>query len=198
MRSDQELFELLSRDPERGLGAIMDRYTGLVITIVQSKLGVVGTREDIEECVSDVFLDLWQRRDTLDPGEGSIAAYLAVVAKRRAIDVYRRLSAHARHLPTDPLPDRDDPSDTRPDIPAEDDIAAELIAREDAAALIRAVRALGTPDSEIIIRKYYLGESARSIGRALHMNENTVNKRAGRALARLKESIGGAFHERTH
>ncbi len=198
MRSELELYELMSRDPERGLEAIMDRYTGLVYAIVWNKIASVGTRQDAEECVSDVFLSLWQKRDTLTPGEGSIAAYLSVMAKRHAIDAYRRLGTRARNLPTDPFPDGQDPSDTRPEPAADENIQAEAAGRDDAAALIRAVRALGPPDSEIIIRKYYLGESAKTIGRALRMKENTVNKRAGRALARLKETIGGTFDERNH
>ncbi len=186
IRSDQELYELLVRDPDRGLAAVMDQYTGLVYTIVQGKLASVGTRQDVEECVGDVFVELWRTRESLDPMKGSLRAYLAVLSRRRAIDTYRRLCTRERRLPTDECP-----FDEQKELIDDSDPAREIVAREAADELIRAVKALGEPDSEIIIRKYYLGQSAKEIGKALKMKENTVNKRATRALVRLKEIMGG-------
>ncbi len=183
MLPEQDLYALIKQAPEKGLEAIMDRYTGLVYAIVWRKLASVGTRQDAEECVSDVFLELWYHREALDPSMGSLKAYLATVAKRQAIDVYRRIAAKRRHFTDEELPTCEPGTDTDP--------ASETAERESADALIRAVHALGRPDSEIIIRKYYFGESAKSIGKALKMKENTVNKRAGRALVRLKEIMGG-------
>ncbi len=185
-RSDRELYYLLRHDPEKGLEAIMEEYTGLVYTIVYGKLSSVGTRQDAEECVGDVFLALWHARESLDPERGSIRAYLATIAKREAIDTYRRLAAPSRRIRTEA-----EALDEATELADETDVVAAYIERESKDALLRAVKALGEPDSEIIIRKYYFGETSKTIGRALHMRENTVNKRLSRALAKLKDTIGG-------
>lgn len=192
MRTDNDLYDLLCSDPELGLSQIMDQYTGLVYTIVYGKISSVGTSQDAEECVSDIFLELWRSRYNIDLSKGSLKSYLVMVARRNAIDTYRRLAAYQGHLSSLSLPDSDEDENAPPYEPVSDEnIEADVIKREQSDALINAILALGKPDSEIIIRKYYLGENSKLIGKALHMKENTVNKRVGRALARLKDSIGG-------
>jgi len=59
--------------------------------------------------------------------------------------------------------------------------------------LINEIKALGEPDSEIIIRKYYFGQSTRLIARALKLKENTVDKKVSRGLQKLRQSLGGVL-----
>ena len=51
------------------------------------------------------------------------------------------------------------------------------------------VRALGEPDSEIILRRYYFGQTSKEIGAALGMKPNTVDQRLSRALKKLREVL---------
>jgi RNA polymerase sigma-70 factor (ECF subfamily) len=57
--------------------------------------------------------------------------------------------------------------------------------------LIRAVKALGEPDCTIILRKYYLGETAKEIAKRVHLSQNAVEKRIARNLKKLRNVLGG-------
>ena len=181
MPSDKELLSLLLQTPEQGLEIIMDRYMAFVYTIVYGKLSDICKKQDIEECVSDVFFEIYRTRSLIDLEKGSLKAYLAVVAKRRAIDVFRKHKGSAEEISLDEFDH---------DWFASKDSVTD---NETSDILVDEIKALGEPDSQILIRKYYFGQSAKAIARALGLKENTVNKRASRALAKLKEALGGAL-----
>jgi RNA polymerase sigma-70 factor (ECF subfamily) len=186
MTREQELHELLNRDPEQGLSQIMDVFTTFVWTIAHGKLSGSCSRHDIEECVSDVFYEVYKTRSTIDLEKGSLKSYIAVVAKRKAVDTYRRL---CRHSATVSLEDSGE-------LISSDNAEQSIIDSETRAELIREVKSLGEPDSQIIICKYYLGQSTKIIAKALGLKPNTVDKKASRALLKLREnlqSLGGAL-----
>lgn len=91
MIADKELIALLKKNPEKGLDKLINSYSGFVYTIVLSKLAN-SSKQDIEECVSDIIFELYKNRNCIDLQKGSIKAYLAVIAKRKAIDNYRKRS----------------------------------------------------------------------------------------------------------
>ena len=67
---------------EDALGAVIDRYTGYVGTIVWNIIGSAMSTADAEEVVSEVFYTLWQNADKVRPG--SLRGYLASIARSRA------------------------------------------------------------------------------------------------------------------
>jgi len=54
---DSKLLELLLKDPDKGIDAIMKNYMALVYKVVEGQLSF---REDIEECVSSIFYELYK------------------------------------------------------------------------------------------------------------------------------------------
>lgn len=180
MIADRELLALLDRHPEKGLRKLMDAYSGLVYAIVNSKLAGVCAREDVEECASDVIFEVYRSRASIDLNKGSLKAYLAVVAKRRAIDRFRR------HKPGDGQ------AASLESLTGEPAASGEA-ANERRDALLSEINAMGEPDREIFIRKYYLGQSTRTIAEALRLKDNTVDKRVSRGLLKLRESLGGGL-----
>lgn len=184
MITDKDLLLLLQNNPERGLDKLINIYSGLVYTIVYSKLANSST-QDIEECVSDIIFELYKNRNYIDLQRGSIKAYLSVIAKRKAIDHFRKINSTVQNISID--------DEKQGDLPANNNIEAEIIKREARNILIQEINALGEPDSEIFIRKYYLGQSTRSIAKSLHLRENTVDKRVSRGLIKLRQSLGGVL-----
>lgn len=187
MLSDKDLIKLLKDSPEKGLEKLMDTYTGLVYTIVYSKLSSICSKEDIEECTSDIFYEIYKNRGSIDLEKGSIKAYLSVIAKRKAIDIFRKAAKKSnQNLSIDEL-DYDS-------IAAENaDVEAIVADSETKSTLINKIKALGEPDSEIIIRKYYLGQSTKLIAKSLKLKENTVDKKVSRGLDKLKQALGGVL-----
>lgn len=184
MVSDKELLEILHYKSEAGLKIMMDNYMALVYTIIVNKLSGLYSREDIEECVSDVFFEVFDHKSRIDLEKGSIKAFLAVVAKRKAIDMYRK-NKDNNHIPID---------DVAQDIcSVEDDVSSSILIKESNSKLINAIKSLGEPDSEIIIRKYYLYQSSKDISKDLGIKVNTIDKKVSRCIQKLKNILGGEF-----
>jgi RNA polymerase sigma-70 factor (ECF subfamily) len=189
MISDKELHKLLITKPEKGLEKLMDTYGGLAYVIVQSKASGTASMMDIEECVSDIFYEMYVKRDEIDLEKGTIKSFLAVIAARRAIDLFRRRSKESA---VSAVLEELQVSGAEP---AAEDYSVEntVINLETSALLIKAIKALGSPDSEIIIRKYYFGQSTKTIAQALNLKENTVDKKVSRGLVKLKKALGGVL-----
>jgi RNA polymerase sigma-70 factor, ECF subfamily len=52
-------------------------------------LGVLRDAARAEDVVQDVFLRLWRRPDAWDPARGPLGAYLRLMARSRALDLWR-------------------------------------------------------------------------------------------------------------
>lgn len=167
--TDSELLSLLDADPERGLAALISQYGGYVLTVVRSKLRDAASHEDIEETVSDVFIAFWQYRREHPGEEICLRAMLAVIAKRKAIT---RFYALTKQPPPDDLDSLTVSDPSRPD---------------ESVILMQSVNDLGQPDSEIVLRKYYFGQSGKEIAAALGMTPDAVDQRLSRARKRLRK-----------
>jgi len=70
-----------------------------------------------------------------------------------------------------------------------------LLQKERGAALQQALLRLREADRVLIYRKYYYFQSTAQIARELGMTERAVEGKLYRAKKRLKETLGGDFHE---
>lgn len=170
---DEELLDLLRKDPQKGLAAVVGRYSAYVLKIARTRLDGLCTREDIEELVSDVFFGFYEHGRKCGFEILSLRGCLAVIAERRCID---RIAQCLRRGETVPL---DDIAETLPD----------EIPSDDHRQLTEALKKLGEPDTSIFIRKYFLGQRTADIAKELHMRANTVDKRVSRGLVRLRKIL---------
>ncbi|MDP4183145.1 MAG: sigma-70 family RNA polymerase sigma factor [Bacillota bacterium] len=184
---DENLLLLLIEQPEKGLEKLMNSYLGLVYTIVRNKLYTACSDEDIEECVSGVFFEAYENRNNIDLSKGSLKAFLSVIAKRRAIDLYRKNEKRIENTISF------DDDDHRDMLYSNQNGHGGGVDKETKSMLISCIKDLGQPDSEIFIRKYYFGESTKTIAKALGIKGNTIDKKVSRGLARLKDLIEGVL-----
>ncbi len=173
--TDEMLLALLYQSPEEGRAALFRAYYGLVYTIVHGRLRHVAKREDEEECISDVFADLFLALDETPTDD--LRRLVCTVASRRAIDAWRTLSrSFGRTVPLEDMPEMTSGED-----PA---AAAEKSAVQ--SHLLDAIAALGEPDATIVIWRYWYERNATEIAAALHMKPAAVRKRLSRALKTLR------------
>ena len=181
---DQALLEQLRTDPERGMETLMDHYGGLVYAVAKSKLRPPAfSPADVEACVADTFSEFYCDLGRYRPDRGSIRAWLCVMARHNALD---RLRNHFRAGRTVSLDDESAPP-IADDFSLEGDLEDRALRDE----LVEAVKALGQPDREIILRKYWLAQSSREIARVLGMTVSNVDTRAHRTIRKLRERFGG-------
>lgn len=187
MIKDEELILLLNTSPQEGIRLLIDVYGGLVYSVVYKKLGGKLRREDIEECVSDIFFDVYQYREKIDLKRGSIKSLLMIITDRKAIKYYQRNVSDYECVSWE----------ENEDIMSEASENTEqmVLKKEEKLKVIEAVKSLGEPDTTIIIQKYYYGMTAKEIGKGLGMTKNAVEKRAKRALEKLRGNCYGILEE---
>lgn len=191
---EEKILALLMKKPGAGLEKLMNTYAGLVYTIVLNKLSAVCPKEDIEECVSSVFFEAFEKRASIDLSKGTIKSFLATIAKRRAIDMYRKnIKEYTAVLPLHTLAEG---TQDKSHGSSEPQVLSDAFDTRN--LLISSIKALGEPDSEIFIRKYYFGQSTRVIAGLMNFKENTIDKKVSRGLRKLRAIIGADmdFQER--
>ncbi|MDF2613920.1 MAG: polymerase sigma factor, sigma-70 family [Clostridia bacterium] len=184
--TDDEILDLLHRAQDKGLELMMDTYMGLVYTIVHSKIATICSREDVEECVSDVFYEVYKNRTKIDLNKGSLKAFLALIAKRKAIDIYRRHYKQNSKVVSLETVNELEFADLNMD---NEKIYSD---KEQRRILIEEIKALGEPDSEILIRRYFFQQPSKAISEVMGIKVNTIDKRVSRALIKLKKVWEGA------
>lgn len=180
-----EYCALHRRSPDEAYDTLFECYCDYVHAIVFNKLRSLASREDIEECVSDIFADIFFGYDVSSGFDGDMKGYVGTVAKRRAINAYHSLTAKARHFSEE--------TDTYiENVNSGVDIEADHDKEEIRSILISKINELGEPDSTIILQKFYYDRSSNEIAKLLSMKASAVRMRAARALEKLKKTLVAA------
>ena len=69
------------------MAELYDRYSAVVYAVALRVLGDTGAAEDV---LQEVFLQLWRKPSAFDAARGSLASWLAVITRNRAIDSLRK------------------------------------------------------------------------------------------------------------
>jgi RNA polymerase sigma-70 factor, ECF subfamily len=84
---DQSLLEGVRLKNQKAMASLFDRYGSMVYSVALRVLKDPGHAEDI---VQEVFFQVWQNPQAFVARRGSLAAWLLVVTRNRAVDVLRR------------------------------------------------------------------------------------------------------------
>ncbi len=184
--TQEEILALMKSDSNKGMEAVTKQYTALVYKIALKKLSSVCSREDIEEAVSDVFLDFYRCHENIDLSKGSLTSFIMLLAQRRSVDTFRKAVKNKSAYAV-----------LNEEIADDDTVFAEnaILKKEERNFLLDSILELGEPESTIIFRKYYFGETYTEIGQRLSMSANAVNKRYLRAVEKLSLMMKGEFFD---
>jgi RNA polymerase sigma-70 factor (ECF subfamily) len=84
---ERELIAGIRGGREAAMAQLYDRYSSIVYSVALRVLGDTGAAEDV---LQDIFMQLWRKPESFDANRGSLAAWLAVIARHRAIDALRK------------------------------------------------------------------------------------------------------------
>jgi RNA polymerase sigma-70 factor (ECF subfamily) len=131
----------------------VDKYSRLLWSVASGVLDGTGNAQDIEECVADVFIDLWRFPGAYDPSRGSLKTWLCVKCRSKAIDRFRMICSHiTEDLDETDISDLWEPPD-------------DLLAKERGSVLREAIAKLDDQEREIIISRFFLDRKPRQIAR---------------------------------
>lgn len=85
--SDAEIIARIYSGDEDAMALLYDRYSNVVYAVALRVLSDGSAAEDI---LQDVFMQLWRNPQAFNASRGSLATWLAVIARNRAIDQLRK------------------------------------------------------------------------------------------------------------
>lgn len=165
-----------SRD-EEVMAKIIRKYSRMLWPIAWAVLHSAGSEQDVEECVADTFIYLWEHPEKFDASRGSLKTLLCIIVRSRAIDRYRELQR-------------------RSTLPLEEAVLSvgagmqeALLREETKRELLAAVKALEEPNREILVRRYYHDQKPREIALALGLTVKQVDNSLYRSKRQLREAL---------
>lgn len=189
--TDKEMLLLLKKSPKEAHLAIITEYGNLVYAVVRNRLKGTAGHEEIKDCVSDVFLEIFRSIDKFSEEKGSLKNFVSTIAKNTSLNAFHRVcSSRIRSVSID-----DEKCEAvLPHENTEEEVQKKFFSDR----LWDMVSSLGEPDSSIIIYQYFYEFKVHEIAKKLSMTPAAVQKRSIRARKRIKKLIeaeGGAFHE---
>jgi RNA polymerase sigma-70 factor, ECF subfamily len=85
--TDLALVTAIRSGDQGAMAALYDRYSSIVYSVALRVLQDTAAAEDV---LQDIFMQLWRNPGAFDASRGNMAAWLAVIARHRAIDALRR------------------------------------------------------------------------------------------------------------
>ena len=184
--NDEKIITAIKKRSEATINEIITKYSKLLWSVAEAVLSHVGSVQDVEECVADTFIYLWEHPEKFDHQRGKLKTWLSIVARTQAVNRYREITK--RNIL--PLEDTDFVDQL--------DVADSVLEVETRQALLAAVNALGEPDREILIRRYYYDQKPKEIALALDMSVKQIDNRLYQTKRRLREMLtrsGGGQYE---
>ena len=180
--TNTELAEMMRRSPSECHKALVKEYGRYVYAIVYNKLRSSGTSEDIEECVSDVFADIFIKCEFDSTTGEDIKGLIGTIAKRKAISKYRSIIAKTQYIAET---DEEEMGRIASDFSIEEHSEGNELRR----LLLDKIDALGEPDSTILIQKFYYNRSSKEIAQSVSMTATAVRSRCSRAMNKLRTML---------
>ena len=176
MNDERTILAIRKREAD-AINEVIKKYSKLLWSVSGAILNNIGATQDVEECVADTFIYLWEHPDKYDPGRGRLKTWLSIVARTQAVNRCREIAKRN----TVPLEE----TDFINHIGIVDDILKEETRR----TLLAAINALGEPDREILIRRYYYEQKPNEIALALDMSVKQIDNRLYQTKLKLREVL---------
>jgi RNA polymerase sigma-70 factor (ECF subfamily) len=162
--------------------ALSHIYAQTVAQVFAIARGMLRSKEDAEEVVCDVYIYAWQRAGNYDASRGSVVAWLAVMARNRAVDRLRQ----RRNI----VSLSDDRHDTLAAAASDALDPEQMLARfQSGGAVHRALQTLSPQRRHLLGLAFFHGLSHQEIADAVGMPLGTVKSHVRRALAALQGEL---------
>lgn len=174
--SDKKIISAITARDERMLAFVVQKYSKLLWKIAASILINAASVQDVEECVADVFIYLWQYPEKYDPDKAKLSSWLSVVARSKAVDSYRRITR-------------------KREVSMEEILMESLghaennVADEEKDKLRSCIDELDEKEKELVMRRYYYEQKPAEIAVALDMPKKQVENRLYYVRQKLRKMM---------
>lgn len=175
--SDEQLMVLVVAGDNSALATLYDRYAPVALGVVDR---IVQDRAAAEEVLQECFMRVWDHAETFDPAAGLFRSWFFSIARRLAIDIYRRRKVR-------PQPVRHESESLQmAQTPDGTDVVASVETSLAMADVNDALASLSPEQRQVIELAYFEGQTRREIAATIDVPLGTVNTRARLALRQLR------------
>lgn len=180
--TDVEILRAIAGGDEQALGALYDRYRLILFGII---LRILRSQPEAEDCLQEVFLQVWRRASTFEEERGRPFTWLVTLARSRAIDRLRSAGARERAVT----------EATRGVADAVSDAATDAVKSEQAKAVRDALAELPEEQRRALVLAYFEGLTQTEIAERLQTPLGTVKTRMRSGMIKLRELLGERIGE---
>jgi RNA polymerase sigma-70 factor, ECF subfamily len=173
---DQQLLQLLTVEPLNGLAQIYDQYAQLVYGLARA---ILTNTQEAEDLTQEIFVGLLGRC-AYDPTRGSLASFLTMMTRSRAIDILRARDRTLRLLET-----WGDGGTGGVAATPHEEVSSDECAR----SVRRALETLPATQRQVLEMAYFKGLTQVEIAEALNAPLGTVKTWARKGLYSLRNAL---------
>ncbi len=205
---EQQLIQGLQARNPHTLEALIAHYSHELFYFIRLILDGVGSVQDAEECLNDLFIAVWQEFDSFDPRRGALRTWLTMRAKYIALDRRRHLLRRSSSgtLVVSQLEEQAAAQDR----PAPDGLGQErgmlgsraeasvdllLEQRERRNELWRALERLPELDRLLVYLRYFHLASIEEVAARTGLSKHAVDTRLWRVRKSLREALQEQLYE---
>lgn len=156
---------------------MISKYTKTIYCLAYNILSPSLNKQDIEECVSDVFLDAWIKIDEFDQEKGNFRTWLLVLTKYKAL-TYRRRKTTKRVVDIEEFEIKDSYN-----------LEQQFFLRQDQEKLIKVINSFNPIDKEIFFRRYFFNEKIGDLAKNFNLSRSAIDNRLLRGRKIIKEAL---------
>jgi len=176
MKINEENFLVeLKKKNNKALEYVIDTYSPIVNGVIRKVLNPLKNEGLIEECISDVFIGVWNNIDKFQGETYKFKSWVGSISKYKAIDYYRK------HKDINYKVDVIEET-----IPSNIDLEEDVMQQVERSAIIKLVNALKEPDRSIFIMKFFFGYTSKKISETLGLKVSAIDTKVNRGRKKLK------------
>jgi len=176
MDAAADLSSLLARVAQRDREAFRALYRGAAPKLMGIVSRIVNRGDMASEVLQETFVKIWDKAGEFDAAKGSPMAWMATIARNRALDEVRRVR---------PTSLEDMPEGYEPAADTEDPLASRERS-ERLAALMRCLGELDPQKRQIVLLAYYRGASREALAKQFNAPTPTIKTWLHRSLTQLR------------
>ncbi len=148
---------------------------------------ILGNEAQADDVVQDVFMKVWRKPKSFDSKRGELGSYLRLMARSRALDLWREGQAAGRA--SDRLKNvvavGASQGGERPD---------QIVERSEATdTVVSALRTLPENQREAVVLAYWGGLTAEEVARRASVPLGTAKSRIRLGLTKLRDEFGDGY-----
>ena len=173
---ESEILDLLRSQGESGMTELLTHYGPLMRYIIKP---ILRERHDIEDCLSESAMRIWEKFNTYDKERGSFAAWVTAITRNTALNMIRRKNRHQ----AEEIEENTSSAELTPE-----EIVLKNERRQE---LRRALDLLSQKERNLFYRKYYYLQSTEKIAAEMGLTVRSVEGKLYRIKKKLRKMMGG-------